>query len=307
MKTKLIFLVLLIVNFSCSTNNKPVSDAQKEKIKGEVKEVANAMFKGCEEANVNMAVESFLDSPDFVYIYNGVTFNYKEVVDVLKPLFGELINQEITITNEKYVFLDNSTVIYTTNCKFLENYKDGHAIVSDPMVVQVTFKKINNKWKTINGVESSVRQNVQNSETSRELNQVELMKQTTGTWKCEFPNKDSSIVAEMKSFGNGGIEVNQKWFFKDKILFDQKFVSGYDKKSDKYIGAMINKDNPEISLSAYWFTSKNKYERIPFENISNPEQATFKMTYEYKSHDLMIGTIIEKNKPDRTFTWVRVK
>ena len=133
------------------------------------------------------------------------------------------------------------------------------------------------------------------------------MKQTIGTWKYEFPNKDSSIVAEMKSFGNGGIEVNQKWFFKGKILFDQKFVSGYDKKSDKYIGAMINKDNPEISLSAYWFTSKNKYERIPFENISNPEQATFKMTYEYKSQNLMIGTIIEKNKPDRTFTWVRVK
>jgi hypothetical protein len=65
---------------------------------------------------------------------------------------------------------------------------------------------------------------------------------------------------------------------------------------------MINKDNPEISLSAYWFTSKNKYERIPFENISNPEQATFKMIYEYKSHDMMIGTIIEKNKPDRTYT-----
>jgi hypothetical protein len=143
MKTRFIFLVLLIVCFSCGTNNKPVSDAQKEKIKGEVKEVANAMFKGCEEANVNMAVESFLDSPDFIYIYNGLSFNYKEVVDVLNPLFGELINQEVTITDEKYVFLDKSTVIYTTNCKFLENYKDGHAIVSDPMVVQVIFKKIN--------------------------------------------------------------------------------------------------------------------------------------------------------------------
>ena len=33
MKTRLIFLLLLIVSFSCGTNNKPVSDAQKEPIK----------------------------------------------------------------------------------------------------------------------------------------------------------------------------------------------------------------------------------------------------------------------------------
>ena len=67
MKTRLIFLVLLIVCFSCGTNNKPVSDAQKEKIKGEVKEVVNTIFKGCEEANFDMATEPCLDSPDFVY------------------------------------------------------------------------------------------------------------------------------------------------------------------------------------------------------------------------------------------------
>ena len=58
MKTRLIFLVLLIVCFSCGTNNKPVSDAQKEKIKGEVKEVVNTIFKGAEEANSDMVLET---------------------------------------------------------------------------------------------------------------------------------------------------------------------------------------------------------------------------------------------------------
>jgi hypothetical protein len=307
MKTRIVFLVLLIACISCGTNNKPVSDAQKEKIKGEVKEVADAMFKGCEEANVNMAVESFLDSPDFIYIYNGLSFNYKEVVDVLNPLFGELINQEVTITDEKYVFLDKSTVIYTTNCKFLENYKDGHAIVSDPMVVQVTFKKINNKWKAINGVESSVRQNAKNSETSKELNQVELMKQMIGTWKGEFTNKDSVIIAEIKSFGNGGFEGNQKGLFKDKIWSEEKFVIGYDKKSDKYIGASIQKGNPDIYLMVLWYTSENTYVRIPFEYISNPEQAPLKAIYEFKSNDSFTGTFIKKDKPGKTYNWTRLK
>ena len=60
MKTKLILLVLLTVSFSCGTNNKPVSDAQKEKIKGEVKEVVNSFIKGIEEANADLVMESFL-------------------------------------------------------------------------------------------------------------------------------------------------------------------------------------------------------------------------------------------------------
>jgi hypothetical protein len=306
MKTKLIFLLMLILCFSCGTNNKPVSDAQKEKIKGEVKEVADAMFKGCEEANVNMAVESFLDSPDFIYIYNGLSFNYKEVVDVLNPLFGELINQEVTITDEKYVFLDKSTVIYTTNCKFLENYKDGHAIVSDPMVVQVTFKKINNQWKAINGVESSARQNARNSETSKELNQVELMKKFAGKFKGEL-GKDTVVISDIKSFGISGLEANQKTLFKDKVLSEEKNVWGYDKKTDKYICARIWKDNPEIVLMVFWFTSENTCERIPYEFISNPEQATSKAIYEFKSPDLTVKTDIVNGKPVRTYSFTRVK
>ena len=68
MKTKLIFLVLLIVCFSCGTGNKPLSDAQKEKIQGEVKEVANKFIKGCEELNFDMVIEPLFDSPDFIYI-----------------------------------------------------------------------------------------------------------------------------------------------------------------------------------------------------------------------------------------------
>ena len=72
MKTRLIFLILLIASFSCGTNNKPVSDAQKEKIKGEIKEVMNTITKALEEIDWNAAneMQSFLDSPDFFYINN---------------------------------------------------------------------------------------------------------------------------------------------------------------------------------------------------------------------------------------------
>ena len=305
MKTRFVFLVMLIICFSCGTNNKPVSDAQKEKIKGEVKEVADAMFKGCEEANVNMAVESFLDSPDFIYIYNGLSFNYKEVVDVLNPLFGELINQEVTITDEKYVFLDKSTVIYKTNCKFLENYKDGHAIVSDPMVVQVTFKKINNKWKAINGVESSVRQNTKNSETSKELNQVELMKQMIGSWQGDVA-KDTTYFAECKSYGTTGLEWSYKTVTKGKIVKEGKQFWGYDRKVDKLIFSSMDKDG-DMGMYTSWFLSKNKYLYLPYSDIPNPETASFKIEGEIKSPDIVVETTVVNNKPVITYTYTRVK
>jgi len=120
MKTKLIILVMLIACFSCGTNNKPVSNAQKEKIKGEVKEVVNTFFKSCEEVNFDKAAEPFFDSPDFVYISNGVTYSYKELM-AMKPVFDKILNQKISIVDEKYAFPDNSTVLYTVNVKSLVN------------------------------------------------------------------------------------------------------------------------------------------------------------------------------------------
>jgi hypothetical protein len=294
---------LLIACYSCGTN-KSVSDAEKDKIKGEVKEVANAMFKGCEEANFDIAVESFLDSPDFVYIYNGVSLNYKGVADGIKPLFNALLNQEVTIIDEKYVFLDKLTVIYTTNCKFLENYKDGHSTLSDPMVVQVTFKKIDNKWKAINGVESSVRQNVKNSGSLEGLNQVELWKKFLGTWKGEVA-KDTFSIFTARPFGTG-MEGTFKIVTKGKTVNEGKTLNGYDKKSDKFIEA-DGQSGSGINVYAYWFTSANTCEGIPIAYISNPENAVLRWTFEFKSPDMYVVTTIENNKPIKTENYYREK
>ena len=304
MKTRFILLVLLITCFSCGTNNKPVSDAQKEKIKAEVKEVVNSIFKGCEEANFDMAIAQWLDSPDLVFIYNGVTLGYKETVDAMKPLFGTLLNQEVTIVDEKYAFIDKSTVIYTTNCKFLENYKDGHAVLSDPMAMQFTFKKINNKWKVIYGVESSVRQGVKNSGSLEGLNQVELWKKFLGTWKGEVA-KDTFSIFTARPFGTG-MEGTFKIVTKGKTVNEGKTLNGYDKKSDKFIEA-DGQSGSGINVYAYWFTSANTCEGIPIAYISNPENAVLRWTFEFKSPDMYVVTTIENNKPIKTESYYREK
>jgi hypothetical protein len=305
MKTRLIFLVLLLVGFSCGTNNKPVSDAQKEKIKAEVKGVVDTIFKGAEEANFEMAIETWLDSPDFVYTYNGSSFVYKQFVDAMKPVFGTIKDQKITIVDEKYAVLDNSTVLYICNSKCIVNYKDGHSILQDPYSTQFLFKKVNGSWKVINCAESGAEKNITNRESSKGLNQVELMKQLIGNWKV-MTGKDTTFIMEIKSYGSG-LESFMKTESKGKILMEAKSLYGYDKKNDILIESQIEHSSPESILWALWFTSANKAEEILLGEYLNPAEVTVKWEYELKPNDLLVATFKEKNNVVAVYTFTRGK
>jgi hypothetical protein len=303
MKTRLIFLVLLIVCFSCATNNKPVSDAQKEKIKAEVKEVLNTVIKDQEAVNPDMILGSCLDSPDFVFTYSGNTYGYKQFVDMAKSVFGTLKSQKITITDEKYAVLDNSTVMVTLINKCMINYKDGHSILQDPWISQFTFKKTDNKWKIISETESGVEKNVP-GESSKDLNQVEIVKQWVGSWTGKI-DKDTTLNWNIKSCGTG-LECYYKYFSKGKLAIEGEQFWGYDKSSDKYIVAHMVK-GIDIGIYVCWFTSKTKYVFVPFNDMSNPEKAYIKYEGEFKSPNIYAETKIVNNKPVNTYSFTRVK
>ena len=137
--------------------------------------------------------------------------------------------------------------------------------------------------------------------TQTNLNQVELMKQWIGSWKTE----GTYLTTEIRSFGTDGLEGSQKIQVKDSIVSEDKMFFGYDKKSDKYILASIGNRRQGVILMALWFSSEHVCERIPFEYISNPEQATTRAVLEFKSKDVIIGTYKEKDKPDRVYTTTR--
>jgi len=295
---------MLTACISCGTNNKPVSDAQKEKIKGEVKEVVNTVYKGCEEANFDMVVASYLDSPDFVYMNNGKTFNYKESIDTMKLFFSSLLNQKGTIVNEKFVVLDNSTVLYTANTKWLMNFKDGHSVMQDPWAIQTLFKKINNSWKEINCVESGVERIVKASDTPKELNQVELFKQMLGTWKAEIA-RDTFYIAQYKPFGNG-LEGNIKIVTGGKKIMEGKVLLGYDKKNNKFVETDLV-EGSDIMLYGIWFTSKSTLTEVPWEDILNPEKTPVIWKYEIKSPDMFVWNNIENNITTFSYNFHREK
>jgi hypothetical protein len=140
--------------------------------------------------------------------------------------------------------------------------------------------------------------------TQPKLNQVELMKQFTGTWKSE--KHDTAYIIDDKLYGDGH-EVYLRTETKGKIIWEAKTLMGYDKKNDMLIEAFIEHNSPNIILSAIRFLSPNKFTGILLEKISNPEKATEKDIYELKSPDLMINTYIKNNKVVSIDTFKRVK
>lgn len=147
---------------------------------------------------------------------------------------------------------------------------------------------------------------IQGQTTQTKLNQVELMKQFLGTWKGDELAKDTTIITDNTPFGTI-IEGNYKIVVKDKILDSGKQLWGYDKENDKLITAQVSISSPNIYIMAFWWTSKNTFEGVPFQDISNPENATIKWKLEFKSPDLFIQDFIQNSKVVASYTYTREK
>jgi hypothetical protein len=133
---------------------------------------------------------------------------------------------------------------------------------------------------------------------SKDLNQAELWQKFSGTWKGEI-SKDTFIVYEERPYGTG-MENKIRIITKDRILQEGIGIFGYDRESDKIIEATLL-EGADIICNAFWFTSENTCEGIPFKNISNPENSELKWKIEFKSPDMWeVETLVNDRNVGRT-------
>jgi hypothetical protein len=138
------------------------------------------------------------------------------------------------------------------------------------------------------------------------LNQVELLKQFIGTWENKSI-KDTVYTAEFKPYGSGGLEFSLRGVTQGKVWLEMKQLWGYDKKSDKVVIAGLMKNSPNIMLQSASFTSKNKFEQVPFEFANDPKQAGFTVVFDIKSPDLVIREEFMNGKSLGVENYARVK
>jgi hypothetical protein len=144
---------------------------------------------------------------------------------------------------------------------------------------------------------------IQAQTTDTKLDQMELMKQFIGSWKYDSSD-GSSMIFENIPFGDAMVG-NTKFISKDTIFDQNKYLWGYDKKNDKIIIAEIFNDTPVMEIDVVWFTSKNIVEGVLQKDISNPENASTKFKFDFKSQDAFTLTVSQNSNIVAELTWKR--
>jgi hypothetical protein len=144
---------------------------------------------------------------------------------------------------------------------------------------------------------------VQAQTIKEKLNQVELMKQFIGTWKCEFP-RGGVQIQDYIPFGSAMVN-DIKIIHADTIIFLGKSLWGYDKINDKIVSAEILNDEPLITINTFWFTSKNTMISQP--EVSPESGDLLGNRFEFKTPDILTVTTINNNRDIETYTFNRIK
>ena len=145
---------------------------------------------------------------------------------------------------------------------------------------------------------------IQAQTTDTKLDQIVLIKQFLGSWKCDVA-KDTICYWDIISFGTG-VEGYFKYVTKGEIVTEGKELWGYDKTTDKFILSEMIK-GVDIALYVTWFSSKNKCVMFPYSDISNSGSATSKWEVEFTSPDVLVETTFVNNNRIKTDTYTRVK
>jgi hypothetical protein len=115
--------------------------------------------------------------------------------------------------------------------------------------------------------------------TQTKLNQVELMKQFLGSWKCDV-DKDTIAFWNTKSYGTG-LECEYNYVKNGKIVSEGKQLWGYDKTIDKFYATTLPK-GMDIYIDVYCFISKDKCKIFTLYDMENPEKAPVRWEIEFK-------------------------
>lgn len=152
MKTKL-FILAIVLFYSCANETKPLTDADKDKIIVEVKDLIDTIIQTCEKPDPEKLKSTYLNSPDFVSLVGGVYADYDQSVNNMYGFLNNVNSQRSIIKSEKYAVLDATTVLYTANSRWETKMKNDSTLIMDPLGMQFLLKKVGNQWKVLSWTE----------------------------------------------------------------------------------------------------------------------------------------------------------
>lgn len=153
---KILFLLTILMFWACSGGNKPLSNDEKNQIINEAKATIATIIQTCEKPDPEMLKSLYLNSPDFVSMVGGNFAEYEQSLKNVDGYFANVASQKSTVTKEKYVILDASTVLYTADSRWEVKLKNDTTLIMDPTGMQFILKKTGNEWKVLSWTEEVI-------------------------------------------------------------------------------------------------------------------------------------------------------
>lgn len=153
---KILFLLTVLIFYSCSDGNKPLTNDEKNQIIDEAKATIATIIQTCEKPDPEMLKSFYLNSPDFVSMVGGKYTEYEQSLKNVDGYFANVASQKATVNTEKYVILDASTVLYTADSSWEVKLKNDTTLIMDPTGMQFLLKKIENEWKVLSWTEEVI-------------------------------------------------------------------------------------------------------------------------------------------------------
>lgn len=153
---KILFLLTVLMFWACSDRNKPLSNDEKNQIINEAKATIATIIQTCEKPDPEMLKSLYLNSPDFVSMVGGNYAEYEQSLKNVDGYFANVASQKSTVSKEKYVILDASTVLYTADSRWEVKLKNDTTLIMDPAGMQFILKKIANEWKVLSWTEEAI-------------------------------------------------------------------------------------------------------------------------------------------------------
>ena len=149
---RLFVLLVAVALFSCKQQSKTAAaEFDTAKIQTEVQALITQIRDAALHADSTSLYELFaLNDPDFAYMeITGVFYDNTAFKKMVHDFYGAIKTEVLRKGIEKFVYLNESNVLWSSSTVVTVDYKDGKQEVYDPFGITLLLRKIDNKWKII--------------------------------------------------------------------------------------------------------------------------------------------------------------
>jgi len=148
---KILFSLIAVALLGCTNQPpKPLTDAEKETIKNEVKKDFNIMLEAFKKHDLETALRYYLDFPDFMGIGpDGVIVDFAQFKKANEDMVNSAKSMQFTTIKEDSKILGSDQVLYIYQYSAEIILNSGEKITYDELAMTCLYKKVEGLWKIV--------------------------------------------------------------------------------------------------------------------------------------------------------------